>query len=300
MPNSVRSVATRRTFLAHVVLGGAALILSLSSLAACAEAGPWFAWVSDIHIAADPKTVNSGQVTAENLRAVVVDILAQPDRPRGVVITGDLAMRDGQPGDYQTLRELLAPLWKERVPVHLVLGNHDNREHFRAALHVEPPAEKAVADKHVAVLSAGPNLRFVLLDSNQGNGAVGGRLGESQIAWLTQVLDADPTRPTILFLHHVPATEGTDLVDTKEFLDVVQPRRQVKAVVFGHSHTWSHTERDGLHFINLPATAYHFAAKQPIGWVRFQPTEQGGTLELRCIGEDRDRQGERVELKWRT
>jgi predicted phosphodiesterase len=289
---------SRRAFLRHLAVAGSSLALSRRAFAAADDPGTWYAWLSDIHIAADPKASLHDQVMADNLRAVVTDILAQSDRPRGVVITGDLAVNHGESGDYETLFDLLAPLRQARVPVHLVLGNHDDREHFRAAFHAEPPAEEAVADRHVTVVT-GPGGRFLLLDSLQGDNLVPGRLGERQLGWLAKALDADPQTPTILFLHHPPDPDGKDLVDGEDFLTIVEPRRQVKAIVFGHSHHWGHGERDGIAFINLPAVAYPFGT-QPLGWVRFRPTAKGGALELRAIGGDRSKDGERVELSWRS
>ena len=38
------------------------------------------------------------------------------------------------------------------------------------------------------------------------------------------------------------------------------------------------------------------SAKQPLGWVRFRPTANGGELELHATGGDRSQDGERVEL----
>jgi len=46
-----------------------------------------------------------------------------------VIITGDLA-HWGEPAAYQALREELAAL---RVPVRLLIGNHDDRGHFLKA-----------------------------------------------------------------------------------------------------------------------------------------------------------------------
>ena len=61
---------------------GPSLVLGASAKTARAEnPGDWYALVSDIHIAAEPATRLRGEVMADNLRAVVADILAADAAP---------------------------------------------------------------------------------------------------------------------------------------------------------------------------------------------------------------------------
>lgn len=296
-----RPASTRRAFLGRLALGGVAAVLGRpAAVAARDDEAPWYALVADIHIAADRKAVNRGQVMADNLRAVVADILDQPLPPRGVLINGDLALRDGQEGDYRTFLDLIAPLRQARLPVHLALGNHDDRGRFRAVLHAEPPPDRAVIDRHVSVV-AGPGLRLVLLDSLVTPNSTPGRLGGPQLGWLGTMLDADPRTPALVFVHHNPSTVNpTALLDTAALLEVLRPRRQVQALVFGHTHAWDVSAgAEGLHLVNLPAVAYPFADDQPLGWCRLALRGAGAELELRCVGGERTKDGQRVLLGWR-
>ena len=77
------------------------------------------------------------------------------------------------------------------------------------------------------------------------------------------------------------------------------PRRQAKALFFGHTHDWTVREREGLHLVNLPPTAYVFFEGKPSGWVDLRLGEAGGVLELRCLDRNHRQHGERVELAWR-
>lgn len=291
---------SRRDFLAGLAAGGAALALGGSARSAAAETpGDWYALVSDIHIAADPSTRLRGQVMADNLRAVVSEILAAEAPPRGVLFDGDLAVQQGRADDYRTVVALLEPLRKARLPIHLGLGNHDDRANFRAVLQGVVPLESQVVDKQAAAVDSA-DLRFMVLDSLEKVGATPGRLGAEQLDWLGKALDAQPDTPTLLFVHHNTwplATPG--LTDTEDLLKVVRPRRQVKGIVFGHTHVWSVREDKGLHLINLPAVAYPFAPTQPLGWCRFRPEPGGGRLELRCVGGNREAHGQQVKLRWR-
>ena len=296
----------RREVLAGFVAGGAALALGRPAAAVPRDGeSAWFALIADTHIAAGASTRVHGQCMADNWRAVIADILARESRPRGVFVAGDLAFNDGQRGDYRRWLALAEPLRAAGLPLHLALGNHDDRDRFRAELEIPPSRDEEVADKHVADV-AGPGLRFVVLDSLDRVNVAPGRLGERQLAWLARHLDADPRTPAVVVVHHNPAGPllldrhaPLGLTDTAALLAVLRPRRQVKAVVFGHTHHWDVRAEDGLHRVNLPAVAYPFTTGEPLGWCRLVPDDDGARLELRCTGGDRSQDGRRIRLRWR-
>lgn len=263
------------------------------------EAG-WHAWLSDIHVAGDSRQTLRDENMADNLRRVVRDVLDADDPPRGFFVNGDLAFRDGRLEDYQTISTLFRPLRESKVPIHLTLGNHDDRSRVRDAFDDAFKDESsALLDKMVGEVFE-PKLRYLLLDSLQKPNVTPGRLGREQIAWSAEALDQDRETPAVVFVHHnLNARWDSALLDTTELLNVLRPRGQVKAVVFGHTHVWNHRIVDGLHMINLPAVGYRFLPRQPLGWCLFRPRDDGGELQLRCIGGDRRRDGERVELRWR-
>jgi predicted phosphodiesterase len=105
-------------------------------------------------------------------------------------------------------------------------------------------------------------------------------------------------------VHHNPvsATQGKvpGLTDTKELLGILGPRRHVKALIFGHTHTWRHVEQDGLHLVNLPAVAYPFDPKEVTGWVDVTLSDESARLEVRAHDTTNKAHGETVELKWRA
>ncbi|MEO6810567.1 MAG: metallophosphoesterase [Isosphaeraceae bacterium] len=292
---------SRRDFLAGVALGGAALASGCSRQPGSrGNAGGWYAWMSDVHLATDPKVKVHGQVMADNLRAVIDDVLGADDPPRGLVINGDLAYRDGQPSDYRTLLNAVEPLRHGGIPLHLALGNHDDRDHFRAALGDPVESDPSGLTQCVGEVE-GPGIRMLLLDSLNGTRAVGGQLGEAQRAWLAARLDAHPETPTVVFVHHnLNAQWVSALHDTDALLDVLRPRRQAKAVVFGHTHVFNARRLGDLHAINLPAVGYRFSPKQPLGWCLFRPGPDGGELELRCVSGNRRQHRRRIDLRWRS
>jgi len=295
-------------------LGGSA-VLALSSFlpkTRAREAGSesW-ALLSDTHIAADPATISrQGVNMADHLRTVVTEVLADRESLAGVIIDGDCAYDDGQAGDYTTLLEILDPFREAGLPVHFTLGNHDDREKFSAALG-ESTGESPVTGKHCSILET-PLANWILLDSLRYVNKVEGEFGAEQLAWIAKILDKSPEKPAIIVGHHYPQIFREDiipgdekikisgLVDSEEFLKVINTRTSAKAYVYGHSHTWILKKNaDGLHEVNLPPTAYVFDPKRPNGWVRATVSAGGLSLELRTIDPAHPQHGERHDLVWR-
>ncbi|MBI5766462.1 MAG: metallophosphoesterase [Verrucomicrobia bacterium] len=295
---------TRRQFLSRSLIGGAGLLLgSCARLPAGRRADPHtWALLSDTHIAADRAKVARNIAMAAHLEAVVRDVLAQPVAPAAAIVNGDLAYNTGESTDYATFAALIAPLRAAALPLHLALGNHDHRERFWTALADDATARRPLADRQVARVAA-ERANWFILDSLDQTNKTPGRFGEAQLAWLARELDAHTDRPALVVTHHNPTTDPTkvSIIDEAALYAVLQPRRQVKAHLFGHSHVWSvKTDATGLHRINLPATAYVFDAAQPAGWVIAQLAPRGVKLHLRCVDPTRKDHGEVKELTWRV
>jgi len=295
---------SRREFLRRSLLAGAGLLTIPARRAAAAKTNPdrW-ALLSDPHIAADPAAVIRNVHLADHLRAVVAEIGALATPPAGVFINGDCALDRGLAGDYGTMTELLKPLPAAGVPVHLTLGNHDDREVFWTALQDAKTAASPVAGKHLSVVES-PRANWFLLDSLEVTNRTPGRLGDEQRAWLIEALDARADKPALVMLHHNPisldAAKKPGLLDTPQLLELLLPRRHVKTVFFGHTHVWRQFEQEGLHLINLPAVAYPFKPAELTGWVDCQLRDGGATLEPRAHDSQNPAHGKAVELTWRA
>jgi 3',5'-cyclic AMP phosphodiesterase CpdA len=153
--------------------------------------------------------------------------------------------------------DLLQPIRKAKGPVHLALGNHDNRERFREALNTEKVAKRPVADRQAALIKA-PRANWFVLDSLEKTLSTPGVIGREQLDWLAKALDEHSSKPALILVHHNPGALANvrGLKDTEAFMGVIRPRKQVKAYVFGHTHRWSVTpDESGIHLINLPPVA---------------------------------------------
>ena len=294
---------SRRRFLRETLLAGAALGLGRRGFAAETPADPdsW-ALLADVHINGDRTAMARGVNMADHFIAVTRELAGLSRRCAGVLIVGDCAHDSGQSPDYATFRDLVRPLRAVQMPVHLALGNHDNRERFWAALPEENAAAHPVPHHQTALLPAARANWFVL-DSLETTLAVPGRLGPAQLAWLARSLDENPDRPAIVVVHHNPDKPGgvPGVKDTAELFQVIRPRRQVKAYVFAHTHDWRVTQDEsGIHLINLPPVAYVFTPGKPSGWIHATLRDDGARLELRCIDATHPAHATVTELKWRA
>ncbi|MDO8540293.1 MAG: metallophosphoesterase [Opitutaceae bacterium] len=295
---------SRRQFLARTLAAGAGLALFRSRLLAATRDQDPHAWalISDPHIAADRAKMARGINMAGQLTIVVQDVLSQPRRPAAALINGDLAFNSGETADYGTFTALVEPLRGARIPLQLALGNHDHRERFWAALNNDKSIVRPLEDRQIAILPAA-RANWFMLDSLDKTLSTPGLIGEAQLAWLAQSLDARKDKPALVMLHHNPslAPGKVSIIDEAALFEVLRPRRHVQAYFFGHSHRWSVTrDPSGLHLINLPTTAYPFDAAQPIGWVMAQLQPRGMRLNLRCVDTKRADHDQKIDLEWRS
>lgn len=279
------------------------------------EADPHrFALLSDIHIPADPTQMLRGINMADHLKQAIGEIIQSGIGPSAAMINGDCAYLKGLPGDYATLVDLLKPLREAGLPIHLAMGNHDSRENFWQALPADQARNGVIADRQILVLES-PRANWIMLDSLDKTNRTPGKLGPEQLKWLAEALDARANKPAIVLVHHDPQSPKivlpttvpttlpalvTGLTDTEELLEVLKPRKQIKALIFGHTHVWSIRKHEGIHLINLPAVAYVFKKGQPSGWSDVQLHEDAMTITLHCLDKTHPWHGESHKLDWRA
>ena len=278
-----------------VVAGGCA------SRQATSKAHSW-ALLSDIHIAADPNTVERRVNMTRNLQTVAEEVLAWPQPVSGALINGDLAYNSGEAADYAAVLGLLRPMREHGLPIHLALGNHDHPERFWATLPEEKSADASLPERQTAIVRT-PYANWFVLDSLIATLDTPGRLGDAQRAWLARSLDENADKPALVATHHHPGLGGTKvpaLEDTAALLEILRPRRHVKVWFFGHTHRWAvdHDE-SGLWLVNFPPVAYLFEQGRPNGWVHASLQPDGARLELRCVDRTHKDHGQVVQLRWR-
>jgi 3',5'-cyclic AMP phosphodiesterase CpdA len=191
------------------------------------------AQLSDPHVDVGPGDAGS----AEALAAAVAAVRRLDPAPDAVLVSGDLTNRSDA-RSYERVRELLAPL---SMPVHVLPGNHDDREALRTWFTDDP-----VAGAHGApfqyTLRCG-DVRLVVCDTTV-PGRDDGRLDAGSLAWLEGELAAEPAVPTIVAMHHAPLLTGIGAMDAiglpeadrSGLADLLRRSPQVRRVVAGHVH----------------------------------------------------------------
>lgn len=263
-----------------------------------------FALLSDIHIPGDRTTVTRDVNPVDTFRTVYKEVLASPVRPQNLIVSGDCVHLYGKPEDYKTLMEEIAPVLESDVSVHFVMGNHDNRDVFLEACVWTKPrkSERPVENRQISVLET-PKANWFLLDSLVRTNYTPGKMDSEQLEWLAKELDERNGKPAILVAHHNlvndddPETHG--LQDSGAFWKTIKDRKQVKAYVYGHTHVWKTQIRDGVHLINVPATAWKFLGSEPTGWVLAKLSEKGISLELCSLDKTHKKHAQKLDLVWR-
>ena len=290
-------LASRRQFITQL---GAAVVLARSDAGASETDDNLVAILNDTHIGA--QQAKDSAIPA-NLRTTVDWLLALPKRPAAVIINGDLALKDGRRGDYERFAPLIAPLREAGVPLHLTMGNHDDRAVFYDVL---KQSSAAVESKFVSLVEL-PGVNLFLLDSLKATMVTQGLLGEAQLAWLTKLLDEHADKPALLFAHHNPRVGGDPihfpggLVDSEPLWQAIAARKHVKAYIHGHIHHRNFFEHEGIHILNTPATSYVADKKtSTTGWTMLRLTADGAEATTHTHQADHAWDGVKVPLKWRA
>ncbi len=192
------------------------------------------AQISDTHIAHDAP---DAERRASDLARTIADINAL-DPPADVIIyTGDIA-HGGRPVDYERVASLLR---NARAPVYVAPGNRDDRENLRQAFcgwaclaSGSDCLDYAVEDFPVRLIS----VDTVTTRSNKG------AFAPEHTRQLTELINAEKTKPTAVFMHHPPyvVTVGPDPLnfataeDMARLQQVLEQSARVVAVFCGHVH----------------------------------------------------------------
>ncbi|MGE6608360.1 phosphodiesterase [Halomonas sp. NPDC076908] len=193
------------------------------------------AQISDPHIKAGGKLSYRKVDTANALRQAISTLNQLQPRPDLVLISGDL-VDFGHPDEYATFKHILAEL---TLPVYLIPGNHDDRQHLRDAF----PEHRYLlqhTDYLQWVVDDYP-VRIVGLDSSV-PGKPHGELSDSSLQWLDVTLAEQPEKPTLVMVHHHPFVSGIDHMDRQPLqhanalAEVIGKHAQVERVLCGHLH----------------------------------------------------------------
>lgn len=189
------------------------------------------AQITDIHLGFDPD--NPVEFNRKRLDQVLRHLNEGPNRPDLLIATGDLT----EHGDAASYKRLANALSICSFPVHLCLGNHDNRSNFSAQFPDVP-----VVDGFVQYALDLRDVRILMLDTLE-EGRHGGAFCQVRADWLRSKLAEDRTTPTIIVMHHPPVEVGIAWMNThpeeqwvSNFAQAIQGAPNIKAIICGHVH----------------------------------------------------------------
>ncbi len=246
------------------------------------------AHLSDFHLPHTRGRRSNGVEPHRHLQLAVEALRAQRPPADLVVLGGDM-LEEGERTSYEVMNEQFRDLG---VPVHAVLGNHDDLAHFRKTAALGAPTgfpgyySLDWRDLHLVMLYS----------SATGKGF--GRLGEEQLLWLNQDLYANRFRRVLIFMHHPPVPTGVAWLDkiglqnAEDFWAVLPPHSSnVLGVFVAHTHFQLTGSQRGVLVAASPAVSWQFSANADANkaelaqeWPGFNLIDvQEGTLAVRTV-----------------
>jgi 3',5'-cyclic-AMP phosphodiesterase len=204
------------------------------------------AQLSDPHVGADWIAPDPAALLSAAVAALV---RLGPDV---VILSGDL-VENAEDAEYEQVQEALEPL---EMPVHVLPGNHDDRD----ALHRHFGVPGTDGEPVQYAVELGP-LRLVVVDSTA-PGHEHGELDGERLGWLDAELATAPERPTLIAMHHPPLCTGAPAIDAialraegrRALGELLERHPQVFKVVAGHVHRTVSSEIGGRSVLAIPST----------------------------------------------
>lgn len=219
-----------------------------------------FVVMSDLHL------MPAGELsmtldTGARLEQAIETVISRYGDADFCILAGDLADL-GQAEAYERLKTLIARL---PIPVHITLGNHDDRPTFLQVFGPDLAGETGKVDKVIDL----KGYRVIVLDSSE-PGRVDGVLEPVQIEWLRARLAEALDRPVIVVLHHNANalhihSDTIRMLEPDAFIAALKTHPDIRQVIAGHVHLTSTASWHGLPFTTLAGGHYSvgFAVDQP-------------------------------------
>jgi 3',5'-cyclic-AMP phosphodiesterase len=215
------------------------------------------AQLSDTHLKAGDNEEPRWGSRENDLRACVSDIMGLEEPVDCVLHTGDMA-QFGLPGDYALVSDIIEPFSLNFLPVP---GNRDDRSSLASQfLGDRMPRQQSFI---IYAVDEFP-VRLIGFDTLSTQTMMGD-LDEPRLAALDEILAAEGSKPTALFMHHppfdVPGAEGRyrfpyDRPEAADaFWKVIGRHPNVVRLFCGHSHRLTETTVNGVVCSTMPSVA---------------------------------------------
>ena len=224
-----------------------------------------FIQISDSHI--DDDKLVMGVDSEANLSAIVSNI--SKHYYDALLISGDLA-HNGTLLSYQKLRKILNPI---EAKIYVLPGNHDDLSNLSQIFNQSSLCNFIIGCWEV-----------ITIDSVQ-VGKVSGRLNDKQLHSLSQQISSSSAKYIALCLHHPPIPmqsswdDDMSLENPEDLFAVIDQFDNIKAIMWGHAHQCSESNRNSVKLFSCPSTALQFDGQPGIGYNHYTLNNDG---EIYC------------------
>jgi len=189
------------------------------------------AQITDLHLGFDGPEAEDKN--AERFNQVLAHLQALSVKPDVLLITGDL-IETGNNWAYRRVKSLAESL---RIPVFFAMGNHDNRDGFETVFQTG-----LMNNGFLQYTIEDFDLRIIVLDTLQ-PGWHGAGFCETRADWLSAKLAEQPSRPTLIAMHHPPIETGIGWLTAspdddwvKRFKSSIEGHENIVQILAGHIH----------------------------------------------------------------
>jgi 3',5'-cyclic-AMP phosphodiesterase len=239
-------------------------------------------WFSDLHF----KSVglNFGHDPRVRLEVVIDYVSAHHSDAEFCVISGDM-VEDATPAICADLAKRL-----ERLPFRVLpmVGNHDVRSMFRAALPLPDSAQETFVQYAVQLTG----LRVICLDTLT-EGSSDGSFCKAREAWLRDELARDRVTPTVVFCHHppldlgLPALDRTRVANGQVIVDMLSDAPNIRQLLFGHVHRPTLGVAQGVPYASIRSVLYQAPPPVPAwDWESFTPALEASDIGVITFEDD--------------
>ena len=191
-----------------------------------------FIHLTDTHVVGGGRLLY-GANPARRLGLAVDSIIAEHGDAAFVIVTGDMTHW----GDEDAYDAFSREIRRLPMPVHLMVGNHDDTAAFTKAFAQTPRDPNGF----VQFAFDTPFGRALCLDTKMPGTHAGGYCAERR-AWLAAELEKT-SGPLLFFMHHppfevgIPSMDKIMMLDVEAFHDVIAPHKErIRHLFFGHVH----------------------------------------------------------------
>lgn len=211
--------------------------------------------ITDMHIQPKPGDTLLG-IDTEKYFKLAIDHAHENHGPIDLMLlTGDLAQTPNL-ASYTRLQQILL---NRPTPSYCLPGNHDDIPLMEQCLNTaQISCQKTIALESWSIICL----------NSQKPGSPAGTLAQDQLDFLRDQLETQPDVNKLIALHHHCVPCQSEWLDTMvvdnylEFLELVKPYKQVKAIVFGHIHQAFEKQHQGLSLYGTPSTCFQFKPEQ--------------------------------------